>query len=227
MTFSKVRSLLMERRWPWFITHRLELARNGYYFYRNRLANCLVPQSSGLDCNEINSTESAIGDKKKTVLFMCGFHGQSGGMYAIANIANMLADKYDVQFVSHPQSFYNSHLASAVNVVNKPHTNADVFICDVTCEHGFIEAVQQCGRPCLVTCHGLLDKLHGLNPGYVRKSLDLADKVHFVNEVQQHSFHLPEGKYEIIPNTNKPIKKTKNSRAVGTVGNLSEVRKNA
>jgi glycosyltransferase involved in cell wall biosynthesis len=211
MFASKVKNILVEHRLPWSIQTRLDIARNRYYYYRNRWMH----------------RNKYLNSAKKTIGFKCGFHGKSGAVFSISDIANLLAHQgFHVEFVSYPESHYNSLLEQAVKIINTPNMGADLFICDVSCDHEFLESVKTLNKKCIVSCHGLLYSLHGLDPEYVQTSLQLAHKVRFVNTVQQDSFQLQAGHYTIIPNMTKPIKKIQRSNNVGVVGNLGDEHKN-
>ncbi len=215
MNVSQIKEMIVQRRLPWFIQSRLEVIQNRYAFYKNQFFYLYNRSFSKPDIN------------RKLITFKCGFHGKSGGVSAIASIANMLTSRYCVEFVSYPDSFYNKLLNKTVRIVNKPDMNKDIFICDVSCEHSFFEELKAHDKKIIVSCHGRLRSAHGLTPEYVQKSLNYADLTHFVSTTQQESFQLDEGLYTIIPNATRPIEKTKSTNNVGTVGNLCDERKNA
>ena len=204
----------MEKRLPWFLKSRFEKGKNLFYYFKIKFENSFQrPGSNSKDLLKIT--------------FVCGFHGETGGAFAIANIANLLAKNYNVRFVSFPFSNYNKALDNMVSIVRAPSFDSDLFICDVSCDHEFLESLRSKNKKVIVSCHGFLNDSHGLLPERVSKSLALADKVHFVSKVQQDSFNLPDGKFDIIPNTTKKIRKTIFTRNVGTVGSLDNPRKNA
>jgi len=207
---KKILCLIKERRLPWLINHNLEIAINAFNYLKNK--NSKVVEGN---CNNIS------------ISFKCGFHGKTGGLYAIASIANMLAKKYAVYFATYPTSNYNSILDSTVKLVNKLPSDSSLYILDASCDHETYERIKQTGRPIIVSCHGLLNELHGLESDYVMKSLLMSDLTHFVNMVQQESFQLQYGKYAIIPNSTKRITKKIFTNNVGVVGNLDDERKNA
>lgn len=214
MLVSKVKDIIIERRLPWFIKAHLDNTKNRYHYYKNRLL-----WRKTLRSNQASS---------KTIVFKCGYHGKSGAVFSIADTANLLVHQgFQVEFVSYPDSNYNPLLESAVKIVTTPKMDADIFICDVSCEHEFFEALKKLNQKLIVTCHGKYHGGHGLDPEYVRKSLLIANKVCFVSAVQQESFQLQEGHYEIIPNMTKPIKKTQRTNNAGVVGNLHNEQKNA
>jgi len=169
-----------------------------------------------------------VKDKLKdiNITIKCGFHGKTGGLYAIASIANMLSTKHSVYFVSYPSSNYNPILCNNVKLINNLNLDSDIYIFDVSCDHESYELIRRLGKPIIVSCHGFLYELHGLESDYVMKSLLLSNLTHFVNMVQQESFQLQHGKYEIIPNSTKQITKNKFTKNVGVVGNLDDERKN-
>jgi glycosyltransferase involved in cell wall biosynthesis len=145
---------------------------------------------------------------------------------ATANLANMLSVHYAVDFVTSPTSSYNSLLQRSVRMVDRPATDAPVMVCDLACDKGIIRSAKARDQAVIVTCHALADALHGLTPDHARDTLLAADLVHFVSPAQQESFKLPEGKFRIIPNFTRPVRKTVTTRSVGIVGRLNSVAKN-
>jgi len=209
---SAIKSVLVNKRLPWFVVSRIRKARNSYHYFRNKVCNYFQEESG---CNKI-------------ITFRCGFHGDTGATSAIANIANLLANKYHVEFVTYPSSNFNKLLDKEVHLVNRPNKRSDLYICDIVCEHSFYEEIKRSEKKLIITCHGLLNELHGnIAPEYLKKSLEFSDKVHFVSFIQQESFQLDEGTYEVIPNTTKQVTKKIQTNNVGSVGNLDDERKNA
>ncbi len=217
MVVSKIRNMIVERRLPWFIKNNQEKFRNRYFYCKNRR----------FWQNRVQLTPRQ-NNQKKTIQFICGFHGKAGSIFAISDVANLLTHQgFHVEFVSHPESNFNPLLEKSVKIIQQPDMNADIYICDVSCDHSFFQTLRKEGKKCIVTCHGKLDAGHGLNPDYVYQSLLFADKVHFVSSVQQESFCLQEGHYIIIPNMTRPINKTQRTNNTGVVGNLQNEKKNA
>jgi len=207
---SKFTGVLKERRLPYFIEWRRTKLINRTHYFSNVLF-CFFSEKKA----------------RKKITFKCGFHGETGGVFAIASIANLLADLYDVEFITYPSSNYNRFLNRNVRLVRSSAFESELFICDVTCDRAFFECLKRENKKIIVSCHGFLDGLHGLTAERVLGSLSFADKVHFVSYVQQVSFNLNEGSYKIIPNTTKSITKTTQTNNAGCVGNLNEARKNA
>jgi glycosyltransferase involved in cell wall biosynthesis len=160
------------------------------------------------------------------VTIACGFHGKSGGVTAIANLANMLSSHYAVDFVTNPTSSYNSLFQRSVRMVDRPATDAPVMVCDVACDEEIIRSAKARDQTVIVTCHALANALHGFTPDYVRTKLLSADLVHFVSQIQQDSFNLADGKFRVIPNFTRPIRKTTITHSVGVVGRLTDTVKN-
>ena len=206
----KIKALLIERRVPWVLKEQLNIWRNRYHYYKNRLYHTL------------NSTTN----KRKTIIFYCGFHGKTGGVFAIANIANLLSISYNVEFYSYPKSTYNAILRNTVKIIGQQNSKADLYICDVKYDLNHRKELKKLGRKVIVSCHGLLDALHGLTQDHVKESLHLADKVHFVSDVQQDSFHLEESHFSVIPNITDKINKNNRTNNIGIVGNPDDPRKN-
>jgi len=204
----KVNGIIKEKRLPWFISSRLEKILNSFYYFRKR---CLVQHGK---------------KKSKTIVFNCGYHGKTGGVFAIANIANLLSKEFNVEFVSYPTSNYNRLLVNSIKITPNPDLKADIFLCDVSCDHVFFQTIKGTQKKIIVSCHGLPTSLHGLDNQYVDSSLSYADLVHFVSQYQQESFNIQDKKYVIIPNISTKIRKESNTNNVGVVGNLNEERKN-
>lgn len=199
-------------RVPWRIRAKLNDLVNGFHYYKNKLGHSI----------KFGKDDPSI----KSIVFENGFHGKTGSTYAIAGIANLLSKKYRVEFVSFPRSHFNPLLKKSVRIVRTKRADADLYICTVTCDLGLLEELRRDKKKVMITCHSLLNALHGLTPQRIQRALSLADKVHFVSAVQQDSFKLEDGRYFVIPNTNAPIRKRTSTRNVGMVGNLAEPRKN-
>lgn len=204
---KKILRIIEERRVPWIIEDRCGKFFNSLHYIKKKYLN-------ENKCKYVDIT------------FKCGFHGKTGGLYAIAAIANMLSVKYNINFVSYPSSNYNSILCDKVNITNKLNLDSDIYIFDVSCDHETYEQIRRLGKPIVVSCHGFLYESHGLESDYVIRSLLLSDLTHFVNMVQQESFQLHHGKYAIIPNSTKRITKKTFTHNVGVVGNLDDEKKN-
>lgn len=212
MNISTIQKFIQEKRLPWFIESRIKTGKNLYFYLKSR---------------GLHLFRRANKNKPLVITFSCGFHGETGGVFAIASIANLLANKYHIEFITYPFSNYNKLLSSKVLLVNTPNLESDLFICDASCAHSFFQQLKSLNKRIIVSCHGLLSELHGLESEYVKSSLSFADKVHFVSSIQQDSFHLEKGMYVVIPNTTGRIKKTSRTYNAGCVGNLNEKRKNA
>jgi len=189
---------------PWRINKTLSDIRNIFNYYKNTL----------------KSTPAA------EISFYCGFHGKTGGPAAISHIARILSKRYHVEFVSYPTSDYNSILAYSVKIVSKPSDSSKLMIFDVTAGSDMVNDAKSSGKSTLVTCHGFPNASHGLLEAEVRSCLDAADQVHFVSQLQQDEFQLPEGKYFIIKNTHQQVIKTKFANDVGIIGNIGNPVKN-
>jgi glycosyltransferase involved in cell wall biosynthesis len=209
---GKIYQILSERRIPWIIKSKFEALLNILIYYSNKYYSYKYKGKSALN---------------NTVTFKCGFHGKSGGLYAIATIANMLVKNHNVKFITYPASNINSLLDKNIELVDKIIDDSALYILDVSCDHETYQRIRQSGKPIIVSCHGMFDSAHGLDQAYVRQSLALADITHFVNLVQQESFRIEMGKYVIIPNATRQIDKTIFTNNVGVVGNLDYENKNA
>lgn len=167
---------------------------------------------------------------KKTPLkigFVCGFHGKSGGPIAIASIANGLAKTFEVSFVLNTTSFYARLLSNEVKFTHHLDFTKDVYIVDLSADINVVSQIKSYNKIIILTIHGLRDSLHQLNHIHIQKMLNLADQVHFVGQVQQDSYQLPDKSFFIIPNSAQTVKKTLSTNNIGVVGNLDEPRKNA
>jgi glycosyltransferase involved in cell wall biosynthesis len=163
--------------------------------------------------------------KSPEILFMCGFHGKSGGPIAIASIANGLSHFFNVSFLLSPSSYYNRLLSVGVKPVSVSPPNIELVICDLSINPKVLAPYKDKGTPILLTIHGLRHALHKLPDVHINSMLQLADKVHFVGQVQQDSYQLSNEHYFIIPNSAWAINKTIHARNIGSVGNLDEARK--
>jgi glycosyltransferase involved in cell wall biosynthesis len=198
-------------RLPWFLKVKIEHGKNIYFYCHNRLLS-----RWGADANS----------PKKSITFKCGFHGQTGAVSSIANIANILADKYDVDFISFPKSNFNKYLNNNVRITQKVNFESDLFICDLSCDHEFLAQLKAANRKIIMSCHGMLHSQFGLKAEHKLKSVSYADVVQFVSAIQQQEYQLEENRYVVIPNTVVPVVKSSVTQNVGTVGNLNLVNKN-
>ena len=208
---DKLLTLLRERRLPWTIQNKLRLRKNRAAF--NQRLVVTSPQAG-----------KTIG---LTITFRCGFHGDSGGAIAIANLATLLSEYHRVEFVSHPNSNFNPRLGGETVIVEEANLMSDVFVCDIACPHAFMRSVKNAGKRLVITAHGKLHSAHGMDVEHVVQSLALADHIHLVSEAQIESYGLEAGRYSVIANNTTPIQKTRRGRNVGTIGNLDDPNKNA
>jgi hypothetical protein len=198
---------------PYRIRTRIQRTRNRWSFHRNTLRHS-VRRAGGLA-------------PPPDVVVHCGFQGESGGTYAMASIANLLAQRYTVHFISRPPSIYNSLLSSSVQIVGRLESGPGVYLCDVSTPLEAVDQARVAGKTILVSCHGLPRALHGMEPSRVRAALDRADLVHFVATAQAEAFEMGPERCRVISNATAPIVKQRSTNDVGIVGNLREERKNA
>ena len=159
--------------------------------------------------------------------FICGFHGKTGGPIAISNIANGLSKEFDVSFEIYPTSFYNRLLLSTVKFERNIVANKDIYFFDLSASVARVRTIKSANKLCILTIHGLRNTAHSLSSKHIDEMLSLADKVHFVGQVQQNSYHLNEEHYFIIPNSANSVNKNKSTNNIGVVGNLDIPQKNA
>lgn len=159
--------------------------------------------------------------------FVCGFHGKTGAPVAIANIANGLAQTFNVSFEEYPNSFYYSLLDKSVQLEKKIEDDKDIYIYDLRADVDEVRKRKYANKIVIVTIHGLKPPSDSLADNHINQMLSLADNVHFVGNVQQDSYQLPKRQYFIIPNGVKPVKKSEITNNIGVVGNLNKCKKNA
>jgi len=162
-----------------------------------------------------------------SIEFVCGFHGKSGGPIAIASISNGLAKAFNVSFVLTATSFYARLLSSEIKFTRNIDFSKDVYIVDLSADENLISQIKARNKLIILTIHGLRNALHQLNTAHIDEMLRLADKVHFVGQVQQDSYQLPIESFFIIPNSAQTVIKRQSTGNIGVVGNLDEPRKNA
>jgi glycosyltransferase involved in cell wall biosynthesis len=197
----------------WTIKLKFGKLKNSNSYLKNRLLYLLRYRASAQN-------------QKKSIVFVCGFHGKTGAVTSIANVANMLSKKNRVEFVTFSSSNYNSLLTPRVRLISDLHFDADLYICDLSCKHETLNSIKVHSKKILISCHGMLHSQYGLSPEYKLKSISYADKVHFVNPIQNDEYKLPHDRCILIPNTVDAIRKRKASNDVGTVGNLNLKNKN-
>lgn len=173
----------------------------------------------------VGRTRSFFRTKDYDIVFVCGFHGDSGGAHAIANIANLLASERRVAFVSNPFSNYNRLLSEKVTLVSTIEQHADIYLTDLSLSVDILKKIKSMNKTVLMSIHGFKDRSHKLDQAHVEQATSLADYFHFVSDHQASSFSLDVSKCRVIPNTTKRINKEKYSCAIGTVGNLNNPEK--
>lgn len=161
------------------------------------------------------------------VQFVCGFHGASGGPVAIATTANVLSQEFRVSFVTGPASHFNRLLSANVTVLGEATDDVDLYICDANLPHPVLDEFRTRGVPVIVTVHGFKDASHGKSQAQITGSLDRADLVHFVSNVQQDSFQRAPGTFRVIPNLSEPVLKRQFGRNIGAVGRMDDPLKGA
>jgi glycosyltransferase involved in cell wall biosynthesis len=206
-----INTFVSKVRLPWFLKVKIDEAKNVYFYSRNKL---------------FFRRKSRSKSPKKAITFKCGFHGKTGAVSSIANIANILTEVYDVDFISFPKSNFNKYLNKNVKITQKVNFESDLFICDLSCDHDFLEQLKSTNKKIIMSCHGMLYSQFGLKAEHKLKSVKYAVVVQFVSAIQQQEYQLAENRYVVIPNTVVPVNKSNVTQNVGTVGNLNLVNKN-
>lgn len=159
--------------------------------------------------------------KNVDICFLCGFHGESGGTQAISCLANMLAKKYDVFFVSKPTSNYNNYLSLKVKISNKIPKKSLLYIVDLSINPFILKKIKSDSNKIVVTIHGFRYSSHSLDQKHINTVLTYSDMIHFVSSVQQESYQLDAGRYIVIPNSCRQIDKKIFTNNIGSVGHLN------
>lgn len=155
------------------------------------------------------------------ILFVCDtFNGITGGVIAVAAIANLLSRYYSVSFVSQPYRNLNTLLRRAVRIVPEDKGDNDVYICPGAVGARYIQSLVASGKIVVMTTHSILAKENTL------KTIQAASKTHFVNQVQLTHHRIAREDYFIIPNYCEKIKKQRTTRSVGIVGRITDPKKN-
>lgn len=204
---------LSETKLPWFLSSRIDKFINSYFYFKNRFSFFIKKRSQSHLLGRIT--------------FNCGFHGTTGAVDSIANVANILSKKYSVEFYSFPASNFNSKLNDSVKIVSKINLNSELFFCDLSCEINFFKELKKLEKKLLLSCHGMLNSQYGLSADKKLEAISYADLVQFVSPVQQLEYQLEKNRYVIVPNMVKPVKKLNFTNSVGAVGNLNLLNKNA
>ena len=103
----------------------------------------------------------------------------------------------------------------------------DIYFFDLSADANKVKKIKSTNKLVILTIHGLRNALHNLHSQHIDEMLSLADKVHFVGQVQQDSYQLPREDYFIIPNSASPVTKNQITNNIGVVGNLDSPKKNA
>ena len=173
----------------------------------------------------IRNREPSSKDRPK-ITFQCGFHGTTGAVESIANIANLLSEKYSVEFVSYPSSNFNQKLHHTVKIVQKINFDSQLYFCDLSCDESILKKLKNENKKILLSVHGMLHSQFGLSAKQKMNVIHYADIVQFVSPIQQKEYQLDPDKVIIIPNMVNLNKKDNNTNNVGVVGNLNLINKN-
>lgn len=200
-------------KFPWFVQLRIDKLINQYSYFRNVFSL------------RIRDQKRYSKDKPK-ITFQCGFHGTTGAVESIANIANLLSEKYNVEFVSYPSSNFNPKLHPTVKIVKKINFDSQYFFCDLSCDESILKKLKNKNKKIMLSVHGMLHSQFGLSSKQKMNAIQYADIVQFVSPIQQEEYQLDPDKVIIIPNMVIQNKKSNITNNVGVVGNLNLVNKN-
>ena len=198
---------------PWFVQSRIDKAVNQYFYYKN------------VFLFRIRNKNRSVIDRPK-ITFQCGFHGTTGAVESIANIANLLSEKYNIEFVSYPTSNFNSKLQHTVKIVRTINFDSQLFFCDLSCDESILKKLKGNNKKILMSVHGMLHSQFGLTEKQKMNAIQYAETVQFVSPIQQQEYQLEPDKVIIIPNMVEPNKKDIITNNVGVVGNLNLANKN-
>ncbi len=194
----------------WRLVVAIERFKNAFHYLKNTISN-----RSHIDKNNTI-----------TILFVCGFHGKTGGTQAICSIANLLAKTYRVKFVGHYFSHVNSLIDHGVKLTSKLDLDVDLYVCDLSIDIETLEKIRKNNGKIILSIHGFKDLSHNLSSSHIEEVLSLVDKVHFVSSIQQNSYGLDSTKYFVIPNTCRIVNRNQTNKNIGAVGNLNDKLKN-
>lgn len=190
-------------RIPWKIRLLIRYLRNATAYYLNKTHYFFKKK-----------------DIRPVICFYCHFHGTTGATIAIAQIANLLAERYRVKFVTSPQSDFNSMLNPAVEIIDELPSVTDLIICDGNTPLEEIRSLRFKGSRIMITSHGILQK------GLRLDKIKAATATHFVSGLQLMHHTLDEGRYFVIPNCCNQVSKTNRTYNVGIVGRVKDSKKN-
>lgn len=193
-------------RIPWKIRNAIRITDNACSFINKRVSR-LFHTPAG----------------KKRIVFHCAFQGITGATIATARIANLLAKRYQVDFIAGPFSNYQPMLSNRVSVFSPAKlakTRYDLYVCDGHTDLAVFEQLAAESKKCLITYHGVQRKDNNLEKVY------LASKAHLVGEVQFMHHTVDRARYFVIPNYCEPIDKHHQGNNVGIVGRIEDPNKN-
>jgi glycosyltransferase involved in cell wall biosynthesis len=207
----------MSIRQPWLVRKFKHELKNRIAYYSARLG-------------QFFSSKTTVRKSDVAICFVCGFHGSagavSGAIPAIASIANLLSEVFPVGFVTYPLSNFNQYLGPSVHFLPELDENADLYICDLSCDRSVLETLKKNNKKIIVSCHGLLHSESGLGPDEKISVIAYADMVHFVSEAQAAGYALASERFRVIPNFVQKVRKTRLTNNAGVVGNLDNPGKN-
>lgn len=118
-------------------------------------------------------------------------------------------------------------LSSNVNIGTKIPSHTDIFISDLSTDIKILKELKAKNKTLVISIHGFIDSSHNLPAQQINDALKLADKIHFVSQVQQDSYRLDPENFFIIPNSTAVVHKNRFTQNIGSVGNLNDARKGA
>ena len=192
-------------RVPWRLKNASRVIRNFFHYGLNKA------------CNAFSRSR-----RKPQIIFVCKqFRGVTGSTVAFCRIANLLADRYAVDFVSKPCQAENTLLRRSVRIIgdDKP-THGEIYITAGDVDMSYVRELHDSGKIVIPSMHAILTKDNDLRRLYT------ASKAHLVGEVQLMHHTIDKERYFVIPNCCPRIRKTRTTSNAGIVGRVDDPKKN-
>ena len=202
---SLLKALIVDRRLPWRYWVKLRKVDNYFNYMLNIVYTFLLNKKQSI---------------KKKIVFIDNYPVFGGEANAVANIANLLSNTYNVNFVSFPTSIYNPLLNKRVKIIKKIHFDADFYIItSAKIQKEVLEKFKVLKKGVIITYHAR----PGLKSDYLDYLFNLVDKVVFVSKIQQQTYKIVDNKSIVIPNIISKINKNKYyTNNVGIVGRIED-----
>ncbi len=200
---------------PWRLKKTASDLVGAAHFYRNRASS--IARENG---------------KKKSILFCIPFYGYTGGSFAILSTANLLAEEYDVSFLTKPTNIMNKYAGADVRMVSEITETFDYCVTESGISPDELDKIRRGGSIVILTMHGapsLTDgtKNHGYNDQLIDWMMGQVDSVQYISDAQLPFFEGRKVHRRRVPNFVGQVKSHAPGKAAGIVCDTTLPHKNA